>query len=117
MKVWLRQASGLTLEFLFPPQGHLFGGGHKQHIAFQAVCEIAGPQHEFERLFPGHAVKLQGDIARNSLAGHPIEVLLIRKNLQGEADGNVLKRETGDFHRRRAVLLRPRDVGRQICQQ
>ena len=78
-------------ELLLFASRELFLRGDVNHVAFLALVEALGAQHDVERLVPGHVLQAQRDVALHRVADHDVLAAGLGQQLQHGARFDVLE--------------------------
>ncbi|MNF74466.1 hypothetical protein D3C84_564990 [compost metagenome] len=76
---------------LFLSCGNLVRRGHQQDVVVQPLVEPSDLENDVERLFPGHTIETQRDIAGDGIRGHQVEIIEVGDDLQHGSNRNILE--------------------------
>ena len=76
---------------LFLSCGNLVRRGHQQDVVVQPLVEPSDLENDVERLFPGHTIETQRDIAGDGIRGHQVEIIEVGDDLQHCPNRNILE--------------------------
>ncbi|MNZ12393.1 hypothetical protein D3C78_292680 [compost metagenome] len=80
-----------ALQLLFLSCGNLVRRGHQQDVVVQPLVEPSDLENDVERLFPGHTIETQRDIAGDGIRGHQVEIIEVGDDLQHGSNRNILE--------------------------